>query len=39
VGAPGSAFAVAGITVINGRIASIDLILDPDKLHSVVLEG
>jgi RNA polymerase sigma factor (sigma-70 family) len=39
VGAPGSAFAVAGITVINGRIAAIDLILDPDKLHSVVLDG
>ena len=39
VGAPGSAFAVAGITVINGRIAAIDLILDPDKLHSLVLDG
>jgi RNA polymerase sigma-70 factor, ECF subfamily len=39
VGALGSAFAVAGITVINGRIAAIDLILDPDKLHSVVLDG
>jgi RNA polymerase sigma factor (sigma-70 family) len=39
VGAPGSAFAVAGITVVNGRIAAIDLILDPDKLHSVVLDG
>jgi RNA polymerase sigma factor (sigma-70 family) len=39
VGAPGSAFAVAGITVVNGRVAAIDLIVDPDKLHSVVLDG
>jgi RNA polymerase sigma-70 factor, ECF subfamily len=38
VGAPGSAFAVAGMTVVNGKIASIDLILDPDKLHSIVLD-
>jgi RNA polymerase sigma-70 factor (ECF subfamily) len=38
VGAPGSAFAVAGITVVNGKIASIDLILDPEKLQSVVVD-
>ncbi len=37
VGAPGSAFAVAGVTVVHGRIAAIDLILDPAKLHSVVV--
>jgi len=38
VGAPGSAFAVAGITVVDGKIASIDLILDPEKLQSIVLD-
>ncbi|WP_430827811.1 RNA polymerase sigma factor SigJ, partial [Candidatus Protofrankia californiensis] len=29
--------AVAGLTVIEERIATIDLILDPDKLHNLVL--
>jgi RNA polymerase sigma-70 factor (ECF subfamily) len=29
--------AVAGLTVIEGRIATIDLILDPDKLHALGL--
>ncbi|ABD09559.1 RNA polymerase subunit sigma-70 [Frankia sp. CcI156] len=29
--------AVAGLTVRDGRIATIDLILDPDKLHRLVL--
>jgi RNA polymerase sigma factor (sigma-70 family) len=29
--------AVAGITVIDGRITTVDLILDPDKLHNLVL--
>ena len=29
--------AVAGMTVIEGRIATIDLILDPDKLPNLVL--
>ncbi|KLL09703.1 MULTISPECIES: RNA polymerase sigma factor SigJ [Protofrankia] len=29
--------AVAGITVIEERIATIDLILDPDKLHNLLL--
>jgi RNA polymerase sigma-70 factor (ECF subfamily) len=29
--------AVAGMTVIEGRIATIDLILDPDKLQALVL--
>lgn len=28
---------VAGMTVIDGRIAAIDLILDPDRLRNVVL--
>ena len=30
--------AVAGFTVIEGRIATIDLILDPDKLQDLVLD-
>jgi RNA polymerase sigma factor (sigma-70 family) len=35
--APGGVIAVAGMTVIEGRIAAIDLILDPDRLRNVVL--
>ena len=33
--ARGQRVAVVGITVINERIAEIDLILDPDKIASV----
>lgn len=31
-------FAVAGLTVVDGRIAAIDLVLDPDKLRSLVVD-
>ncbi len=31
--------AVAGMTVVDGRIAEIDLILDPDKLRHVEIHG
>lgn len=34
---PNGRRAVAAVTVIDGRIAAIDLVLDPGKLHSVVL--
>jgi len=38
VQAPAGRIAVAGLTVVHGRIAAIDLILDPAKLHTVVVD-
>jgi RNA polymerase sigma-70 factor (ECF subfamily) len=35
VGHPGKPFAVAGFTVVGGRITAIDLVLDPEKLGHV----
>jgi hypothetical protein len=37
VGAGPRPFAVVGFTVAHGRIAAIDLIIDPEKLDRIVL--
>jgi RNA polymerase sigma-70 factor (ECF subfamily) len=37
--APAGLIAVAGLTVINGRIAAIDLVLDPDKLARLSIDA
>jgi RNA polymerase sigma factor (sigma-70 family) len=40
VGPPGRPIAVAGLTVVSGRIAAIDLVLDREKLRAIaVAEG
>jgi RNA polymerase sigma factor (sigma-70 family) len=36
--APAGVIAVAGLTVIDGRVAAIDIILDPDKLADLAIE-
>jgi RNA polymerase sigma factor (sigma-70 family) len=36
--APAGVIAVAGITVIDGHVAAIDIILDPDKLTNLSIE-
>jgi len=38
VRAPGRQPGVIGITVVDGRITEIDLILDEEKLRGVMLE-
>jgi hypothetical protein len=38
VRAGAGAIGVAGMTVVGGRITDINLILDPDKLRSLVFE-
>jgi RNA polymerase sigma factor (sigma-70 family) len=39
VGHPGKPFAVVGFSVANGRITEIDLVMDPDKLGQLAVEG
>ena len=39
VGHPGKPFAVVGFSVANGRITEIDLVMDPDKLGQLAVDG
>jgi RNA polymerase sigma-70 factor, ECF subfamily len=38
IGRPGRPFAVAGVTVANGRITEMDFVLDPVKLARIIIE-
>ncbi|MDX6552409.1 MAG: hypothetical protein QOH74_897 [Gaiellales bacterium] len=38
IGQPGRPFAVMGMTVVNGRITTMDFVLDPSKLARITIE-
>ena len=35
---PSGVIAVAGLTVVHGRVSAVDLILDPDKLAVLTID-